>query len=80
MLICFFLKLKDGLVTLKKLPEKSIFVSHAPAKVDERKSMIEEYLQHAISQRDINSPALLEFLSSDRVHNLPITLTNVSSS
>ncbi|KAI9478079.1 MAG: hypothetical protein EXX96DRAFT_504273 [Benjaminiella poitrasii] len=61
---------------LKKLPDKSLFSSHAPAKVDERKNMMDEYLQHAITLRSMNSIVLCEFLSSDRIYHLPITLTN----
>ncbi|ORE11381.1 RhoGAP-domain-containing protein [Rhizopus microsporus var. microsporus] len=49
---------------LKKLPEKPLLNAHAPAKVDERKRIIEEYLQHAVSLRCINETSLLEFLNS----------------
>ncbi|RCI04691.1 hypothetical protein CU098_012393, partial [Rhizopus stolonifer] len=62
---------------LKRLPEKSSFSSHSPAKVDERKAMIEEYLQQALVLRSANTESVLkEFLSSDRIQYLPITLTN----
>jgi hypothetical protein len=63
---------------LKRLPDKALLTTHAPAKVDERKTMIEEYLQHAITLKNVNLLALSEFLSSDRIHTLPVTLTNVS--
>ncbi|GAA5813470.1 hypothetical protein MFLAVUS_006948 [Mucor flavus] len=53
----------------KKLPEKAI--SHAPSKVDERKTMIEDYLQHAISLKTINLVILCDFLSSDQICHLP---------
>ncbi|EPB88703.1 hypothetical protein HMPREF1544_04462 [Mucor circinelloides 1006PhL] len=62
--------------TLKKLPDKSLFATHAPTKVDERKSMAQDYLQHAITLKSINNDILCEFLSTDRIHNLSITLTN----
>ncbi|KAI8373601.1 RhoGAP domain protein [Choanephora cucurbitarum] len=62
---------------MKRLPEKSLFASHAPAKVDERKDMIEEYLQQMITLKSNDSqPLLQDFLSSDRIQQLPITLTN----
>ncbi|KAK4510557.1 uncharacterized protein ATC70_004988 [Mucor velutinosus] len=62
--------------TFKKLPDKSLFATHAPTKVDERKSMAQDYLQHAITLKSINNDILCEFLSTDRIHNLSITLTN----
>ncbi|KAI8329100.1 hypothetical protein BD560DRAFT_451646 [Blakeslea trispora] len=62
---------------MKRLPERSLFASHAPAKVDERKDMIEEYLQQAITLKSSDSqPLLQDFLSSDKIQYLPITLTN----
>lgn len=50
---------------LKKLPEKSLVVSHAPAKVDERKRAVEEYLQHVVSLNMPNVASLREFLSPE---------------
>lgn len=39
--------------------------------------MAQDYLQHAIALKFINNDILCEFLSTDRIHNLSITLTNV---
>ncbi|GAN11594.1 hypothetical protein MAM1_0734c11167 [Mucor ambiguus] len=57
--------------TLKKLPDKSLFATHSPTK-----NMTQDYLQHAITLKSINNDILCEFLSTDRIHNLSITLTN----
>ncbi|KAI7903350.1 uncharacterized protein BX663DRAFT_508315 [Cokeromyces recurvatus] len=61
---------------LKNLPDKSLFLSHAPVKVQERKNMVDAYLQHAIALNCTDTHLLCEFLSSDKIYHLPITLAN----
>ncbi|KAI7870006.1 hypothetical protein BDF14DRAFT_1879763 [Spinellus fusiger] len=50
-----------------KLPDKALFTTHAPNKVDQRKSAIEKYLNHAIQIQLRNNDCLHEFLSTSRV-------------
>ncbi|KAI8643479.1 hypothetical protein BD408DRAFT_442510 [Parasitella parasitica] len=63
-------------LALKKLPDKSLFATNALVKVDERKMMAQDYLQHAIALRFIDNGILCEFLSSDRIQEASITLTS----
>ncbi|KAG2203308.1 hypothetical protein INT47_000228 [Mucor saturninus] len=68
--------LKEGTMAhLKRLPDK--VMTHVPAKVDERKAMIEEYLQHAITLRTVDLRIISAFLSTDQICQLPIQADNV---
>ncbi|KAI7883258.1 RhoGAP-domain-containing protein [Lichtheimia hyalospora FSU 10163] len=51
-----------------KLPDRALFATHAPNKVDQRKLAMEQYLQHAISSlqlTEITATVICEFLSSN---------------
>ncbi|KAL1922886.1 uncharacterized protein VTP21DRAFT_9262 [Calcarisporiella thermophila] len=50
-----------------KLPDKSMFSTHAPTIVEQRKFLLEQYLQHIISLPMRDSSDICEFLSSDVV-------------
>ncbi|KAF7729436.1 hypothetical protein EC973_004415 [Apophysomyces ossiformis] len=51
-----------------KLPNKALFTTNAPSKVDQRKMAIEKYLQHVIQLPGADNNTLLrDFLNSDRV-------------
>lgn len=63
-------KLKTGNTSsLKKLPDRSPFSTYTPVKMEERKFIVEEYLQHAITLRSIDVASLCAFLSSDQIQN-----------
>ncbi|KAF9431339.1 hypothetical protein BGZ76_000437, partial [Entomortierella beljakovae] len=53
--------------SLPKLPDKSLFTTHAPSKVDARKVALEQYLQHITTLRIKDTRDLLEFLSTNVV-------------
>ncbi|KAF9356661.1 hypothetical protein BGX26_004934 [Mortierella sp. AD094] len=53
--------------SLPKLPDKSLFTTHAPSKVDARKVALEQYLQHVTSLRIKDTRDLCEFLSTNVV-------------
>ncbi|ORX56426.1 RhoGAP-domain-containing protein [Hesseltinella vesiculosa] len=50
---------------LLRLPDKSLFVSRAPAKVDERRMMVEQYLQRVLSLPLTDMTDLCDFLSTN---------------
>ncbi|KAG0257538.1 hypothetical protein BG011_003897 [Mortierella polycephala] len=50
--------------SLPKLPDKSLFSTHAPSKVDARKVALEQYLQQVTSLRIKDTRDLCEFLST----------------
>ncbi|KAF9927449.1 hypothetical protein FBU30_003248 [Linnemannia zychae] len=52
---------------LPKLPDKSLFSTHAPSKVDARKRALEQYLQQVTSLRIKDTRDLCEFLSTNVV-------------
>lgn len=52
---------------LPKLPEKSLFSTNAPSKVDARKRALEAYLQQVTSLRIKDTRDLCEFLSTNVV-------------
>ncbi|KAI9019390.1 hypothetical protein CLU79DRAFT_248978 [Phycomyces nitens] len=56
---------------IAKLPDKALFSTHAPNKVDQRKLAIEKYLQHAINLPFNDSTSLCEFLSTNVVNDQP---------
>ncbi|KAI8888446.1 RhoGAP-domain-containing protein [Backusella circina FSU 941] len=51
-----------------KLPDKALFSSNAPNKVDQRKVAIEQYLQHVVTLALEDNTDLFEFLSTDIVN------------
>ncbi|KAF9901176.1 hypothetical protein EC991_006432 [Linnemannia zychae] len=53
--------------SLPKLPDKSLFSTHAPSKVDARKRALEQYLQQVTSLRIKDTRDLCEFLSTNVV-------------
>ncbi|KAF9124361.1 hypothetical protein BGW39_008250 [Mortierella sp. 14UC] len=53
--------------SLPKLPDKSLFSTHAPSKVDARKRALEQYLQQITSLRIKDTRDLCEFLSTNVV-------------
>ncbi|KAF9919149.1 hypothetical protein BX616_000837 [Lobosporangium transversale] len=53
--------------SLPKLPDKSLFSTHAPSKVDARKIALEQYLQQVTSLRIKDTRDLCEFLSTNVV-------------
>ncbi|KAG0329634.1 hypothetical protein BGZ99_001241 [Dissophora globulifera] len=53
--------------SLPKLPDKSLFSTHAPSKVDARKLALEQYLQSVTSLRIKDTRDLCEFLSTNVV-------------
>ncbi|KAF9425199.1 hypothetical protein BGZ94_007751 [Podila epigama] len=53
--------------SLPKLPDKSLFTTHAPSKVDARKVALEQYLQQVTSLRIKDTRDLCEFLSTNVV-------------
>ncbi|KAF9952254.1 hypothetical protein BGZ70_000669 [Mortierella alpina] len=53
--------------SLPKLPDKSLFSTHAPSKVDARKVALEQYLQQVTSLRIKDTRDLCEFLSTNVV-------------
>ncbi|KAF9170197.1 hypothetical protein BGX20_009312 [Mortierella sp. AD010] len=53
--------------SLPKLPDKSLFTTHAPSKVDARKVALEQYLQSVTSLRIKDTRDLCEFLSTNVV-------------
>ncbi|KAG0173316.1 hypothetical protein DFQ29_007995 [Apophysomyces sp. BC1021] len=63
------LKLQNRSVVSKmgKLPDKALFTTHAPYKVDQRKMDVEKYLQHAIQLPVADNTDIRNFLNSDRV-------------
>ncbi|CAG8450432.1 16606_t:CDS:2 [Acaulospora morrowiae] len=50
---------------MKKLPDKNLLYNNAPSKVDQRKTALEQYLQHIISLPLKDSKDLCEFLSAN---------------
>ncbi|KAK3819762.1 MAG: hypothetical protein J3Q66DRAFT_281282 [Benniella sp.] len=50
---------------LPKLPDKSLFSTHAPSKVDARKVALEQYLQQVTSLRIKDTRDICEFLSTN---------------
>jgi hypothetical protein len=54
-----------------KLPDKALFSSNAPNKVDQRKVAIEQYLQHVIALPLHDNTDLFEFLSTDIINAKP---------
>ncbi|KAI1313433.1 hypothetical protein EDD11_002641 [Mortierella claussenii] len=52
---------------LPRLPDKSLFSTHAPSKVDARKIALEQYLQQLTSLRIKDTRDLCEFLSTNVV-------------
>ncbi|KAI7855215.1 hypothetical protein BDC45DRAFT_462339 [Circinella umbellata] len=50
---------------IAKLPDRALFVTHAPSKVDQRKMAIDNYLQHALRLPLADITDLCEFLSSN---------------
>ncbi|KAG0100171.1 hypothetical protein BGZ93_003637 [Podila epicladia] len=53
--------------SLPKLPDKNLFTTHAPSKVDARKKALEQYLQQVTSLRIKDTRDLCEFLSTNVV-------------
>ncbi|KAG0281007.1 hypothetical protein BGZ96_001332 [Linnemannia gamsii] len=53
--------------SLPKLPDKGLFSTHAPSKVDARKRALEQYLQQVTSLRIKDTRDLCEFLSTNVV-------------
>ncbi|KAI8077816.1 uncharacterized protein BX664DRAFT_287375, partial [Halteromyces radiatus] len=51
--------------SLCRLPDKSLFISKAPSKVDERKHVIQVYLQHVLTLPLTDMSDLCEFLSTN---------------
>ncbi|KAG2227985.1 hypothetical protein INT45_012009 [Circinella minor] len=57
---------------ISKLPDKALFTTHAPSKVDIRKAALEHYLQHAVSLPWDDMADLCEFLSTNVIeHAVP---------
>ncbi|CAO3619582.1 unnamed protein product [Cunninghamella echinulata] len=54
---------------IAKLPDKTLFTSHSPSKVDRRKAALENYLQHIVLLPPEDSSDLCEFLSTNVVDN-----------
>ncbi|KAF9169254.1 hypothetical protein BGX20_010553 [Mortierella sp. AD010] len=50
---------------LPKLPDKTLFMTHAPSKADARKVALEQYLQHLTSLHIRDTRDLCEFLSTN---------------
>ncbi|KAG0173293.1 hypothetical protein DFQ29_008023 [Apophysomyces sp. BC1021] len=56
---------RSAVSKLGKLPDKALFSTHAPSKVDQRKRAIEKYLQQAIRVPLNDMADLCEFLSTN---------------
>ncbi|KAI8067908.1 hypothetical protein BC940DRAFT_354536 [Gongronella butleri] len=54
---------------LLRLPDKSLFVSRAPAKVDERRLMVEQYLQRVLSLPLNDMSDVCDFLSTNVIES-----------
>ncbi|KAI7878685.1 RhoGAP-domain-containing protein [Lichtheimia hyalospora FSU 10163] len=54
---------------ISKLPDKAMFTTHAPSKVDQRKLALEQYLQHALSLPWQDMSDLCEFLSTNVIEH-----------
>ncbi|KAI9495042.1 hypothetical protein BDB00DRAFT_927736 [Zychaea mexicana] len=54
---------------ISKLPDKALFTTHAPNKVDMRKVALEHYLQHAVSLPWDDMSDLCEFLSTNVIEH-----------
>ncbi|ORY98852.1 hypothetical protein BCR43DRAFT_455175 [Syncephalastrum racemosum] len=52
-----------------KLPDKTLFATHAPSKAEQRKIAIEKYLQHVIDVPWKDPTPLRTFLDSNKVEN-----------
>ncbi|KAL1923614.1 uncharacterized protein VTP21DRAFT_8594 [Calcarisporiella thermophila] len=52
-----------------KLPDKSMFNSNVPSIVDQRKVLLQKYLQHIVSLPFTDASDICEFLSTDVVDN-----------
>ncbi|KAI9278943.1 hypothetical protein BDA99DRAFT_19660 [Phascolomyces articulosus] len=50
---------------IAKLPDRALFVTHVPSKVDQRKMAVDNYLQHAIRLPLADITDICEFLSSN---------------
>ncbi|KAI9262061.1 hypothetical protein BY458DRAFT_458948 [Sporodiniella umbellata] len=61
------LKQQQQKTRLGKLPDKALFSSHAPNKVDQRKLALEHYLQHILSLPFEDPSDLCDFLNTDLV-------------
>ncbi|KAL0082942.1 hypothetical protein J3Q64DRAFT_1642383 [Phycomyces blakesleeanus] len=61
------LQVRSAAQRIGKLPDKALFSTHAPNKVDQRKIAIEKYLQNAINVSVDDSNWLCEFLSTNVV-------------
>ncbi|KAI8882577.1 RhoGAP-domain-containing protein [Backusella circina FSU 941] len=48
-----------------KLPDKALFTTNSPSKVDQRKNALEQYLQHIVSLSLEDNSDLCEFLSTN---------------
>lgn len=59
---------------LPKIPERSMFQSHAPSRVDARKTALEDYFQTILSQKLPHNAAQIvcEFLSTDTIDPMDI--------
>ncbi|KAI9301959.1 hypothetical protein BJ944DRAFT_128634 [Cunninghamella echinulata] len=60
---------KTAYSRIAKLPDKTLFTSHSPSKVDRRKAALENYLQHIVLLPPEDSSDLCEFLSTNVVDN-----------
>ncbi|KAI9323657.1 hypothetical protein BX666DRAFT_1889043 [Dichotomocladium elegans] len=54
---------------ISKLPDKAMFSTHAPNKVDQRKAALEKYLLHTLSLPWDDMSVLCEFLSTNMLEN-----------
>ncbi|ORY90355.1 hypothetical protein BCR43DRAFT_499172 [Syncephalastrum racemosum] len=54
---------------ISKLPDKAMFTTHAPNKVDQRKIALEQYLQHTVTLPWDDMSDLCEFLSTNVIEH-----------
>ncbi|ORX98900.1 hypothetical protein K493DRAFT_406428 [Basidiobolus meristosporus CBS 931.73] len=56
---------RNIVLRIGKLPDRSLFFTHAPSKVDQRKLALQKYLQHLISLNFSQNADICEFLSTN---------------
>ncbi|KAK9762684.1 Rho GTPase activating protein [Basidiobolus ranarum] len=56
---------RDIVNQIGKLPDKNLFATHAPSKVDQRKLALQQYLQHLIVLNMVDTRDVCEFFSTN---------------
>ncbi|KAK9764382.1 Rho GTPase activating protein [Basidiobolus ranarum] len=56
---------RSSVLRIGKLPDRNLFFTHAPSKVDQRKLALQKYLQHLISLNFSHNTDICEFLSTN---------------